>query len=133
MFCETIGFSRTPDEEYWARFYFSTHTEVHFHENKSNCTRSLDLNTNGFQTQQTLLLGGKKLRTLTKAHSSPQPYVCPQSSTILLPSSLTLYKDYDQTRTTTHIRSIKRVVQGWETSPRVIILYSSQENFRYPS
>jgi len=48
-----------------------------------------------------LLLVGKKLRAFTKAHSSPQPHACPQSSAILLPNSITLYKDYDQTPTAT--------------------------------
>jgi len=36
MFCGTLGFRGTPDEEYGARVYFSTHTEIHFDEDKSN-------------------------------------------------------------------------------------------------
>jgi len=30
MFCGTLGLRGTPDEEYWARVYFSTHPEIHF-------------------------------------------------------------------------------------------------------
>jgi len=36
MFCGTLGFHGTPVEEYWARLYFSTHTEIHFDEYKPN-------------------------------------------------------------------------------------------------
>jgi len=36
IFCGTLGFHGTPVEEYWARLYFSTHTEIHFDEHKSN-------------------------------------------------------------------------------------------------
>jgi len=35
MFCGTLGFHGTPVEEYWAKLYFSTHTEIHFDEHKS--------------------------------------------------------------------------------------------------
>jgi len=38
MFCGTLGYHGTPVEEYWARLYFSTHTEIHFDEHKSNYT-----------------------------------------------------------------------------------------------
>ena len=31
-------FCGTPDEQYWARIYFSTHTEIYFDERKSNYT-----------------------------------------------------------------------------------------------
>ena len=100
MLCGTLELRWTPDEEYWARLYFSTHTEIHFDEHKSNYS-FIRFKQKWFCTQQKLLPVGKKLRALTKADSSPQPHVCPQSSTILLPSFMTLYKDYDQTRTST--------------------------------
>jgi len=38
MFCGTLGFRGTHVEEYWARLYFNTHTEIHFDEHKSNYT-----------------------------------------------------------------------------------------------
>jgi len=36
MFYETLGFHGNLVEEYWARLYFSTHTEIHFKEQKFN-------------------------------------------------------------------------------------------------
>jgi len=38
MFCGTLGFHGTPVEEYWARLYLSTHTEIYFQEHKPNYT-----------------------------------------------------------------------------------------------
>jgi len=40
MFCGTLRFRGIPVEEYRARLYFSTHTEIHFDEHKSNYTFS---------------------------------------------------------------------------------------------
>ena len=49
MFCGTLGYHGNPDEEYWARLYFSTHTEIHFDEHKSNYSFiTVDLNINVF-------------------------------------------------------------------------------------
>jgi len=36
MFFGTLGYHGTPVEEYWARWYFSTHTEIYCDEHKSN-------------------------------------------------------------------------------------------------
>ena len=38
MFCGTLGYRETPVEEYWARLYFSTRTEIYFDEHKFNYT-----------------------------------------------------------------------------------------------
>ena len=100
MFCGTLGFHGTPVERYWAKLYFSTHTEIHFDKHKSiytfiRFTQKCFLDpTVRFYSQV------QNSRTLTKAQSSPQPHICPQTSTILLLSSITSYKDCDQTSTT---------------------------------
>ena len=102
MFCRTLGYHGTPVEEYWARLYFSTHMEIHCDE----CNPTTHLL--GRFTQKCYLDPTKRfysqvqnLRALTKAWSSPQPHVCPQSSTVLLVSSIASCKDYDQTSITT--------------------------------
>ena len=101
MFCGTLRCHGTPVEEYCARLYFSTHTEIHFDEHKSiytfiRFTQKCFLDpTMRFYSQV------QNSRALTKAWSSPQPHICPQSSTIFLLNSMTSYKDYDQTSTTT--------------------------------
>jgi len=75
--------------------------EIHLHEHESNYafirfTQKCFLDpTMRFYSQV------QNLRALTKAWSSPQPHVCPQSSTVLLVSSIASYKDYDQTSITT--------------------------------
>jgi len=108
--------------------YISPHTQKFILTSTNSTTHVLDINTNGLQTQQTLLLGGKKLRALTKAHSSPQPYVCPQSSTILRPSSLTLYKDYYQTRAMTQHSINQPCSAGMENlAPREHLIWSATE------
>jgi len=74
--------------------------ESHFDEHKSNYTfisfaqKCFSDPTMRFCSQV------QNLRALTKAQSLPQPHVCPQSSTTLL-CSITSYKDYNQTWTTT--------------------------------
>jgi len=82
MFCGTLGFRGAPVEEYWARWNFSTHTEIHFDEHKSNCifirfTQKCFLNqTKCFYSQVKNLRHIQKLRahhSHTFAHSHP-PY-----------------------------------------------------------
>jgi len=107
MFCRTLGFHGTPVIEYWARLCFSTHTEIHFDEHKSNYTFVRFTHKCFLDTRIRFYSHVPNLGALTKAQSSPQPHVCPQSSTILLLSSITSYKDYDQTATTVQ-RSINQ-------------------------
>ena len=66
MFCGTLGFRGTPVEEYWARLYFSTHTEIHFDEHKSNYTLFRFTQT-FLRPNKALLFGGKKLKITCKS------------------------------------------------------------------
>ena len=101
MFCRTLGYHGTPVEEYWARLYFSTHMEIRFDQHRSNYTFIRFTQKCFLDPRMRFYSQAQNLRALAKAWSSPQPHVCPQSSTILLLNSITSYKDYDQTSTTT--------------------------------
>jgi len=101
MFCGTLGYHGTAVEEYWVRLYFSKHTEIYFDKNKFYYTLIRFTQKCFLDPTVRLYSQVQNLKALTKAWSSPQPHLCPQSSTVLLLNSTMSYKDYDQTSTTT--------------------------------
>jgi len=80
--------------------YPHTHTEIHFDEHKSYYTLIIFTQKCFLDPTMRFYSQVQNIRALTKA-SSTQPRICQQSSTILLLNSITSYKDYDQTSTTT--------------------------------
>jgi len=102
MFCGTLGFRGNHVEEYWARLYFSTHTEIHFDEHKSNYTFIRFTQKCFLRPNKAHVLAGKKLKSTYKSleltTGTRLPTVIHHYSFL---SYMTSYKDYDQTSTTT--------------------------------